>query len=75
MPSGFVAITFGSSPVPFQVNVTLTVADTVPFSYTFSGSEPVGTYVAYAGLVRAGTDPIQPSNRLALTVNTFSFSP
>lgn len=74
-PSGLLTITFGPLPVPFQSNVVLTAAATVPFSYTFAGSEPIGTYFGYGGLVRAGTDPLQPSNRLSLTVETFGFAP
>jgi len=73
-PSGLLSITFGSLPVPFQTNVVLAAA-MVPFSYTFAGSEPIGTYFGYGGLVRAGTDPLQPSNRLSLTVEAFGFAP
>jgi hypothetical protein len=74
-PSGFVAISFGSSPIPFRTDVVLTASDIVPFSYTFSGSEPIGTYFTYAGLVRTGTDLLQASNRLALAVKGFDFIP
>lgn len=74
-PSGFITVSFGSSPIPFRTDVVLTASDIIPFSYIFSGSEPVGTYFTYASLVRAGTDPLQLSNRLALPVKAFDFTP
>jgi len=73
-PGGTVAFTVGPVPVPYSTGVTLTPL-TVPFVYTFSGSEPAGTYFAYATLVAAGTDPLQDANRLALGIQTFEFSP
>lgn len=74
-PSGFIAVSFGPSPIPFRIDVAVTASDIIPFSYIFSGSEPVGTYLTYAGLVRAGTDPLQQSNRLALALKPFDFTP
>lgn len=73
-PGGAISIALGPSPVPFRVGATLS-SMTVPFSYTFSGSEPAGTYLAYAGLVTAGADPLQPANRLSLAVEPFQFTP
>lgn len=45
-PSGLLTITFGPLPVPFQSNVVLTAAATVPFSYTFAGSEPIAVHTS-----------------------------
>ena len=71
---GVISIALGPSPIPFSANVTLTQA-VVPFSYTFTGFEPAGTYFAYAGLVVAGTNPFQPVNQLSLGVQSFQFMP
>ena len=73
-PGGTIAFALGPVPVPFSANVTLTPT-VVPFSYTFSGGERVGTYRTYAGLVMAGSDPLQPANRLSLGVQPFEFTP
>ena len=74
MSAGFISIALGPSPIPFMTNVTLTPA-VVPFSHTFRGLEPVGSYFAYAGLVVAGTNPFQPANQLSLGVQGFQFNP
>jgi hypothetical protein len=71
---GVISATGGSSPIPFLANVPLTQT-VVPFSHTFAGTEPVGTYFTYAGLAVAGSDPFQPANRLSLGVQPFEFSP
>ncbi|MDD5558873.1 hypothetical protein [Candidatus Methylomirabilis sp.] len=73
-PGGAISMVLGPSSVPFRAGATLS-SMTVPFSYTFTGSEPAGTYLAYAGLVTAGTDPLQPMNRLSLAVQPFQFTP
>jgi len=71
---GVISFALGPSPIPFSANVTLTQA-VVPFSYTFNGFEPVGTYLMYAGLVIAGTDPFQPANHLSIGIQAFQFNP
>jgi len=71
---GVISIAVGPSPIPFSANVTLTQA-VVPFSYTFTGFEPAGTYITYAGLVVAGTDPFQFENQHSLAVLVFQFIP
>lgn len=73
-PGGSIAFAFGPVPVPFAANVTLS-STVVPFSYTFTGTEPVGTYFTYAGLTVAGSDPLQPANQLSVSVQAFQFSP
>jgi len=73
-PGGTMAFAFGPVPVPFARNVTLTPM-VIPFSYTFGGTESVGTYYAYAGLAVAGSDPLQPANQLSLGVQAFQFAP
>jgi hypothetical protein len=73
-PGGAIALAFGPVPVPFSANMTL-VPHVVPFSYTFAWSEPVGTYYTYAGIVAAGTAPLQPANQLSLAVQAFQFTP
>jgi hypothetical protein len=47
----------------------------VPFSYTFLGFEPVGTYITYAILAVAGGNPLQFENQLSLAVQSFQFIP
>jgi hypothetical protein len=71
---GVISAALGPSPIPFSTNVTLTQA-VIPFSYTFNGFEPVGTYVMYAGLVIAGSNPFVPANHLSLGVQPFQFAP
>ena len=69
-----VNIVIGSAPVPFSRNVTLAPL-AVPFAYTFTGGEPAGTYVAYAGLAVAGSNPFTPANQLSLGIQPFQFTP
>ncbi len=64
----------GPVPVPFATNVTLTQT-VVPFPYTFTGGEAVGTYYTYAGLAVAGSDPLQPANQLSVGTQPFQFTP
>lgn len=71
---GVISIALGPSPTPFLANVTLAPLG-VPFSYISTGAEPVGTYFTYAGLVVAGSNPLQPANRLSLAVQAFQFAP
>ena len=73
-PGGTIAFASGPAPVPFAANVTLTPT-VVPFSYTFTGDERVGTYLNYAALAVAGSDPLQPANQLSLGVQPFEFTP
>jgi len=70
-----VTFVVGFSPVPFLANATILSQFKVSFSYTFTGSEPAGTYFAYAGLAVAGTDPFQAANQLSLSVQAFQFMP
>ena len=65
-----IAFAFGPVPMPFAANVTLTPT-VVPFAYTFTGTEPVGTYYTYAGLAVAGRDPLQAANQLSVGVQAF----
>jgi hypothetical protein len=60
------AVVVGSSPIPFLRNASLSQPAVVSLSYTFLGSESVGTYFAFAGLAASGTDPSNPANRLSL---------
>jgi DNA-binding beta-propeller fold protein YncE len=71
---GTISITLGPSPVPFLSNVPL-VPTIVQFSYQFAGFEPPGTYVTYAGLAVAGSNPFLPANQLSLAVQPFQFTP
>lgn len=72
---GVIAIAVGASPTPFLSNVALTSNLVVPFAYTFTGFEPVGTYVTYAGTAITGGDPLQSANQLSLGVQSFQFMP
>ncbi len=47
----------------------------VPFSFTFGGAEPRGTYFAYAGLAIAGSNSFQPANQLSPGIQAFQFNP
>ncbi len=71
---GVISVMLGPAPVPFLANVTLTPT-VVSFSHMFTGTEPVGTYFAYAGLAVAGSNPFLTSNQLSLGVQTFQFNP
>lgn len=55
-------------------NVPLAQA-VVPFSYTFTGTGPAGTYFTYAGITVAGSNPLQPANQLSATIRAFQFTP
>jgi hypothetical protein len=70
-----VSIVLGSSPIPFSAGVALSQPMVIPFSYTFLGSEPVGTYFAFAGAAVAGSDPLQSINQLSLGIKAFQFTP
>jgi hypothetical protein len=71
---GTIAFAFGLVPVPFAADVPLTPT-VVPFSYMFTGTEPVGTYFTYAGLAVAGSDPLQAANQLSVGVQAFQLTP
>jgi DNA-binding beta-propeller fold protein YncE len=82
LPDGktFLSLRDGSLPVvgPFLVpflRIQLDSKAVIPFSHTFTGSEPAGTYFAYAGLAVAGTNPFQGANVLSLSVQAFQFMP
>jgi len=70
---GVISIVGGPSPIPFQASVTLTLS-VVSLSYTFGGGEAAGTYVAYARLAIAGSNPLLPENELDLAVQSFQFT-
>jgi len=74
IPGVFSSVTLGPEPVPFRTNVTL-AQTIIPFTYTFQGNEPVGTYYTYAGLAKAGSNPTVSSNQVAVGVQAFEFSP
>ena len=61
--------------MPFLTNVLLLTQMVIPFPHTFFGNEPVGTYLTYAVLAVAGSNPVLPSNQLSLSVQPFQFSP
>ena len=72
---GVITFALAPSPIPLLANVTLTPL-VVPFSYTFLGFEPVGTYITYAILAVAGSNPLQFENhQLSLAVQVFEFTP
>ncbi len=70
---GVIAISMGPSPVPFLSNVTL-VPTVVQFSYQFAGFEPSGTYLTYARLAVAGSNPFLPANQLSLAIQPFQYT-
>ncbi len=70
---GIIYTALGPAPTPFLANVPLTQT-VVPFSYTFTGGEPVGTYLTHAIIATAGSDPLQPGNQLSRDVKTFQFA-
>ncbi len=71
---GVISVVLGPAPVPYLANVTLAPL-VVPFAYTFTGAEPVGTYFTYAGIAVAGSDAFVPANQLALAIQAFQFNP
>ena len=74
-PTGAISMVLGLSPIPFLAGVALSQPMAIPFSYTFLGSEPGGTYIAYAGMAVAGSDPLQSINQLSLGIKAFQFTP
>jgi hypothetical protein len=71
---GVVAIVIGSRPVPFRANVTA-VPLTLPFEYQFGAFDQAGTYLAYAGLALAGSNPFLLANQVSLAVKPLLFTP
>jgi hypothetical protein len=71
---GVITVALGPAPVPFLTNVPL-AALVVPFGYTFTGAEPVGTYFTYAAIAVAGSNPFMPANQLSLAIQAFGFTP
>lgn len=65
---------FGETPTPFASDVTVPalveVFDVPTFTHTF-GSDPVGTYVWFAGMTPPGTDPADGANVLTVDTSTF----
>lgn len=58
MSIGAISMVLRRSPIPFSAGVALAQPVVIPFSHTFLGSEPVGTYFAFAGMAVAGGDPL-----------------
>jgi hypothetical protein len=79
-PGGFfVSIAPGfpvNTLVPAATNVPLSFVRDVPLvSYTWTGTEPAGSYTWVAILARAGTNPSQAANRVGADVASFTFTP
>ncbi len=72
--SGSVSFVLAPLPIPLSTG-TAPTPSTVPFSYTFTGSEPMETYIAYAGIARAGSDPLEAANQVGLAIRAFDFTP
>lgn len=80
LPGGtFVSLAPGlpvNTLAPLARSVPLRFAVDVPIvDYTFTGAEPAGSYLWVALLVRAGTDPQQPTNLLWYDVAPFTVGP
>jgi glucose/arabinose dehydrogenase len=73
--TGGISLVLGPSPVPFLAGITPAQPVVISFSRTFLGSEPVGTYFAFAGAAAAGSDPLQSINQFSLEIKTFEFIP
>jgi Right handed beta helix region len=71
---GVVGIVIGSTPVPFRANVTA-VPLALPFEHEFGAFDQAGTYLAYAGLALAGSDPFLLANQVSLAVEPLLFTP
>lgn len=65
-----VSFVVGPSPTPFLTNVPLTPRG-IPVIYQLVGVEPVGTYLTYAALIAAGTDPFQSENQISVATEIF----
>ncbi|MBI2903097.1 MAG: PQQ-dependent sugar dehydrogenase [Candidatus Methylomirabilis oxyfera] len=74
-PTGAISMVLGLSPIPFLAGIAFSQPMVIPFSYTFLGSEPGGTYIAFAGMAVAGSDPLQSINQLSLGIKAFQFTP
>jgi hypothetical protein len=62
--------------VPAASNVQLGFAVGTPlFSLTFTGTQPAGAYTWYVLLVKPGTNPADPANRLGADAASFTFAP
>jgi hypothetical protein len=69
-----IGVVIGPEPVPYRTNVPVEPLS-VEFAYTFGGAESVGTYVAYAVVTAAGSDPLVPENQLSLAMEPLAFDP
>jgi hypothetical protein len=79
-PGGFfVSIAPGfpvNTLVPAATGVPLSFVRDVPLvSYTWTGTEPGGSYTWVAILARAGTNPSQAANRVGADIAAFTFTP
>jgi len=71
---GAVAIVVDSTPVPFRANVAA-VPLALPFAHEFGASDQAGTYLVYAGLALAGSNPFLLANQVSLAVKPLLFTP
>jgi hypothetical protein len=71
---GVVGIVVGSTPVPFRANVTA-VPLALPFEHQFGAFDQAGTYLAYAGLALAGSNPFLLANQVSVAVKPLLFTP
>src|SRR5262249_32259051 len=62
----------GRAPVPYLANVPL-LAATTSFPYLFNGAEAAGSYLTYALIARADSDPLVPANQLSISTQAFVF--
>jgi len=70
-----VSFVVGFSALRFLANTTILSKFGVAFSYTFIGFEPAGRYIAYAVLVRAGSNSLEAANVLSFGFQEFEFIP
>lgn len=73
-PASGMAPSLGPPLTPFAVNRPI-VPDIVAFFYTFTGAEPTGTYIPYAGCAIPGTNPLSSLAPLCLGTQSFQFVP
>jgi hypothetical protein len=73
---GAAVLVTGPTPLPYMAHVLLETEPSPPyFQCLFSGTEPIGFYLAFALLVVPGADSLDTRNWIAVSTVPFTFNP